>query len=226
MLTPAVPQISILVSTAMLTEGTKWGIGLHYEDMDYENKMWMVALISYSAGFATILAAAWSKTSFGITLLRISTGPVRWVIWFIIISVNIVLGVSAAIMWTRCWPVAKLWFPEIEGNCWTTVTMERYQTFTSGKVQAIHGKQQEVALPRPTLANNNPSLFRLHGYRACYPPVEDRLERRYQQTGKVRRAGRYEHGRVVGLPSQLVLTHYCLHSLTSCRPPVLASLPS
>ncbi len=107
-------------------------------------KMPMTAMISYSAGFATILAAAWSKTSFGITLLRISTGPVRWVIWFIILSVNIILGVSAAIMWTRCWPVAKLWYPDIEGNCWTTVTMERYQTFTSGKVQAIHGKQPET----------------------------------------------------------------------------------
>ncbi len=123
----------MLVSTAMLTEGTKWGIGLHYEDMDYKNKMWMVALISYSAGFATILAAAWSKTSFGITLLRISKGWVKWFIWFIIISVNIVLGVSAIIMWTRCWPVQKLWFSEVEGTCWTTVTMEHYQTFTSSK---------------------------------------------------------------------------------------------
>ena len=122
----------MLVSTAMLTEGTKWGIGLHYEDMDYK-KLWMVALISYSAGFATILAAAWSKTSFGITLLRISNGWVKWFIWFIIISVNIVLGVSATIMWTRCWPVQKLWFSEIEGTCWTTITMERYQTFTSSK---------------------------------------------------------------------------------------------
>ncbi len=116
----------------MLTEGIKWGVGLHYEDMDY-TKMWMVSLISYSAGFATILAAAWSKTSFGITLLRISSGWVKWFIWFIIISVNVILGVSAIIMWTRCWPVKKLWFPETEGYCWTPVTMERYQTFTSSR---------------------------------------------------------------------------------------------
>ena len=93
----------------------------------------MMSLISYSAGFATILAAAWSKTSFGITLLRIAEGWVRWVVWFIIISVNIVLGVSAIIMWTRCWPVAKLWNDQLEGTCWTPVTMERYQTFTSSR---------------------------------------------------------------------------------------------
>lgn len=127
----------------MLTEGTKYGIGLHYEDMDY-TKMPMVALISYSAGFATILAAAWSKTSFGITLLRISSGWVKWFVWFIIVSVNVVLGVSAAIMWTRCWPVKKLWYSETEGICYTTVTMERYQTFTSGRWQDRKLSQKKI----------------------------------------------------------------------------------
>ncbi len=138
-------QISILVSTAMLTEGTKYGIGLHYEDMDYKN-MPMMSLISYSAGFATILAAAWSKTSFGITLLRIASGWVKWFIWLIIVSVNVVLGVSAAIMWTRCWPVAKLWNPELEGTCWTPVTMERYQTFTSSKQAHLPGVVGSIRL--------------------------------------------------------------------------------
>jgi hypothetical protein len=134
----------------MLTEGTKWGIGLHYEDMDY-TKMWMVALMSYSAGFAAILAAAWSKTSFGITLLRISSGWTKWLVWFIIISVNVILGVSAIIMWTRCWPVRKLWFPDVDGYCWTPVTMERYQTFTSSTTPC----HQESGF-----ANNSASILR------------------------------------------------------------------
>lgn len=41
----------------MLTEGTNWGIGLHYKDMDYK-KMYMVSMISYAAGFCAIVAAA------------------------------------------------------------------------------------------------------------------------------------------------------------------------
>jgi hypothetical protein len=76
-------------------------------------------------------------------------------------------------MWTRCWPVAKLWYPEIEGTCWTTVTMERYQTFTSGRwlSRARFGLQG--------FANTVGSVFWHYGHRACYPSVEDRLECRY-----------------------------------------------
>ncbi len=59
----------------MLTEGTKYCIGLHYEDMDY-TKMPTVAWISYGAGFATILASTWPKTSFAVTLLRLTSS--RW----------------------------------------------------------------------------------------------------------------------------------------------------
>jgi len=114
----------------MLTEGTKFGIGLHYEDMDVE-KMPLVSIISYSAGFATILGAAWSKTSFAITLLRLSEGWVKWVVWYIIISVNLVLGVSATILWIQCWPVEKLWIYELKATCWPVEIVERYQTFTS-----------------------------------------------------------------------------------------------
>lgn len=114
----------------MLTEGTKYGIGLHYEDMD-PVKMPVVTIISYAAGFATILGAAWSKTSFAITLLRLSEGWARWVVWCIIISVNLVLGVSATILWIQCWPVEKLWIYELKATCWPIEIVERYQTFTS-----------------------------------------------------------------------------------------------
>ncbi|KAH6620877.1 hypothetical protein B0J18DRAFT_466506 [Chaetomium sp. MPI-SDFR-AT-0129] len=64
--------ITLMVSTAMLTEGTKVGIGLHYQDMKLKD-MPKMAWISYGAGFCATLATTWSKTSFGITLLRLST---------------------------------------------------------------------------------------------------------------------------------------------------------
>ncbi|KAK4033022.1 hypothetical protein C8A01DRAFT_50312 [Parachaetomium inaequale] len=121
--------VTVLVSTAMLTEGVKYGIGMHYEDMD-PLKMQLGIIISYGAGFATILGAAWSKTSFAITLLRISNGWTTWLVWFIIISVNVVLGVSGTILWIQCWPVRKLW-TDMEATCWPKEIVEHYQTFTS-----------------------------------------------------------------------------------------------
>ena len=187
----------------MLTEGTKYGIGLHYEDMDY-TKMPMVSLISYSAGFATILAAAWSKTSFGITLLRISSGWIKWFIWFIILSVNIILGVSATIMWTRCWPVAKLWYPELEGTCYTPVTMERYQTFTSSGLS--NSASQGDLLTTVSILGH-------HGYCLGHHPVEDCVERRHQQTREIWRPGRHEHGCFVRLHDHLSFPQHPLTDL-------------
>lgn len=89
--------------------------------------------LSYAAGFSAILAAAWSKTSFALSLLRITNGRTKWFVWFIIVTVNIVLGVSATVLWITCWPVAKLWYSDIEGRCWPTTVVEKYQTFASCK---------------------------------------------------------------------------------------------
>jgi hypothetical protein len=115
----------------MLTEGVKYGIGLYWEDMD-PLKLPVVLILSYASGLGGTVAAAWSKTSFAITLLRISNGWVKWVLWFIIISVNVALGVSGLILWIQCWPLQKLWMPDVEGACWPKLTVERYQTFTTG----------------------------------------------------------------------------------------------
>ena len=133
-------QITILVSSAMLTEGTKVGIGLHYEDMNLRD-MPKMAWISYGAGFCATLATIWSKTSFGITLLRLSNGWVKWLVWFIIITTNIVHGFSAAMMWVQCWPVAKLWTYNMEGTCWPTSLVENYQTFSNGTSSGSGGKK-------------------------------------------------------------------------------------
>jgi hypothetical protein len=129
-------QITVLLSTALLTEATKYGLGLFYEDID-PLKSPVVSFLSYLAGFATILGAAWSKTSFAATLRRISDGWVRWVVWFIIVSVNLVLGVSATILWIQCWPIQKLWTWEMEAACWPKEIVERFQMFTSSTCPRI-----------------------------------------------------------------------------------------
>jgi hypothetical protein len=148
--TAKIPKVALLVSTAMLTEGTKAGIGLHYLDMNlkYMPKM---AWISYGAGFCATLATTWSKTSFGITLLRLSDGWVKWLIWFIIITTNLVHGFSAAMMWIQCWPVAKLWTPSMEGTCWPNSVVQDYQTAANGTQQMEKDYPSRVADGRLTV---------------------------------------------------------------------------
>lgn len=101
---------------------------------------------SYAAGFASIPAAAWSKTSFAITLLRITDGWMKRFVWFIIITVNIVLGVNGVIQWVQCWPVQKLWEPKLHGTCMPSMVVQKYNTFVSGEWLAPSEKTKKACI--------------------------------------------------------------------------------
>jgi hypothetical protein len=57
--------------------------------------------VADAAGFFSILAALWSKTSFAITLARISEGWILKTVWVIIVSTNLIMGASAVLVWIR-----------------------------------------------------------------------------------------------------------------------------
>ena len=90
-------------------------------------------LIMNMTGFWSILGTAWSKTSFAITLLRISEGRIRWLIWLIILSVNVVLYLGAIFMWVQCNPPKKTFTPEMAGKCWDPQVIVAYNSFSAGK---------------------------------------------------------------------------------------------
>lgn len=76
----------------------------------------------------------WSKTSFAITVLRISDGWVRRFIWVMIITINLTLGFGALSTYIQCTPSEKLWRPTMEGKCWPKETIIRYNIFTAGMI--------------------------------------------------------------------------------------------
>ncbi|KAH7357412.1 hypothetical protein BKA66DRAFT_473217 [Pyrenochaeta sp. MPI-SDFR-AT-0127] len=53
----------------------------------------------------SLLSIMWSKTSFGVTLLRIATGWLKRAVWVLIISTNIFLGFSIIIFYIQCTPI-------------------------------------------------------------------------------------------------------------------------
>jgi hypothetical protein len=121
-----------MVSIILQTVCVHYGLGLPDTEIPDENVP-MQSKASLASGFCSIISLAWSKTSFSITLLRI-TGPgwMRWVVWFTIITVNLVLGVHAAFQWLRCWPIAKAWYWNLDGTCVDEKVIEVYQTFAAG----------------------------------------------------------------------------------------------
>jgi hypothetical protein len=113
------------------TVGTTHGLGRKDKFLDYDSMM-SVSLYSTAAGFGSILATCWSKTSFAISLLRIANGGwVRVFIWFIIISVNLVLGSNGLLQWIQCWPVNKRWNWDMEGKCFPSKIVQDYNTFVA-----------------------------------------------------------------------------------------------
>jgi len=77
-----------------------------------------------------ILAVLWSKTSFAITLLRLTEGKTKFFIWFVIVSMNVSLGLLALFTWVQCTPVAKSWNKRLDGTCWDISAVNGYNIFT------------------------------------------------------------------------------------------------
>ena len=109
--------VALCVSAATTTVCVALDYGKHGYDMRPENlpKMPFVAVF---AGFFSVLSASWSKTSFALTLLRLSSE--RWmrvVLWFIMVTLNAIMGTAMLTMWVKCRPFAKIWDGNVDGWC-------------------------------------------------------------------------------------------------------------
>ncbi len=112
------------------------GYGLHVWDFPFENFPRFVPAVNV-AGTLLLVSAVWSKTSFAVTLLRFTTGWMRAGVWFILVSMNIALGLSALFNWVQCTPVQRVWDPTIEGTCWPQNGLIHYNIFSGGTLQAL-----------------------------------------------------------------------------------------
>lgn len=77
----------------------------------------MLILVSISS-VLTMIGQAWSKTAFAVTLLRpgITTGWLRWILWFIVASLNIYLVITVFLQWTNYCGETEYWW-KLPGVC-------------------------------------------------------------------------------------------------------------
>ncbi len=116
------------------------GFGKHIYQISFSsfhnlNTIFQVGQLSMTL---QICGQCWSKTSFGLTLLMISDGiqgRTRAFIWFAIISMNIMFGISALLFWIDCTPIEKSWTPLMPGKCWDPNVLITYNIFSSGKLR-------------------------------------------------------------------------------------------
>jgi hypothetical protein len=111
-------------------------LGYGYHALELPQELWSSVILLFRAinlaGTFSLTAAIWSKTSFAVTLLRLTEGPAKHLVWFIIVSMNIAMGLSAVFIWAQCTPIQKGWDFTVEGTCWDPTVIVRYNIFSAG----------------------------------------------------------------------------------------------
>ncbi|KAI0514969.1 hypothetical protein F5B22DRAFT_647161 [Xylaria bambusicola] len=122
--------ICIVLSNIATTVAISQGFG----QQPYEvpaSALPQILLALLISGLFSILGATISKTSFALTLLRISSGWVKWIIWFAIVTINVAMGLSLTFNWVACTPVEKSFIASTPGSCWPRETLIGYNTFSA-----------------------------------------------------------------------------------------------
>lgn len=125
--------LALLGSTITTNMAIDLGYGKHVWQIPFRNlnDMFLIGQITVTLA---ICSQAWSKTSFAISLLMIHDGihgKTRVFIWFAIVSMNMLFGVSAMLFWVGCTPLEKAWHPFMRGTCWSPNVVITYGIFAS-----------------------------------------------------------------------------------------------
>ncbi|KAI1472125.1 uncharacterized protein F4812DRAFT_205690 [Daldinia caldariorum] len=113
-------------------------------DQDNRTGVHDVGMLSTIAGSLFFISAMWSKTSFAITLFRISGPRLKIALRVIIISMNIITCVSLILRWVQCRPASMIWDSHAAGVCWNrnlilafTIFAAAYSTFMDFVLAAL-----------------------------------------------------------------------------------------
>lgn len=124
--------IAIFVESIIVSVAIGMGFGRHSWDVPFDDLPALFKVFS-PAGTLAVCASVWSKTSFALTILKLTTGWLRKLIWALIISMNVFMGVTALIHYIRCWPLEKLFdlTNTVPGTCWPIDVIIHYDIFSA-----------------------------------------------------------------------------------------------
>ena len=120
--------MAVLVGVILQTVAASRG----FTSDNAQKKTGMNKLLPITAGFCLYLAVAWSKISFALTLLRITTGWTKRLAMFAIITVSLAVIGSVVIHWFWCWPSYKIWTKGVPGKCLPRIAVNGYNTAAAG----------------------------------------------------------------------------------------------
>lgn len=167
--------------------------------MEDPEKLIDVSLLCHIGESLAIIACTLGKTSFAITLMRIFFQKwMRAVLWFIIITMNIVNVLAALFVFLQCKDPRNLWDKSIPSECWPIHVFTHFSLFVGGKAISffsapVRGKAlnsfAHICFPI--------SLLRCPGFRSGSAPMDRYLGPADEKEGKGWHCHRHEHGYLV-----------------------------
>jgi hypothetical protein len=123
-------QALLLAQAAITQAGQQLGFGKRMEDIPVKY-LTTISLGMSVAASISCFASTFSKISFGVTLLRLTTSYLRWFVWFCIVTLFLIMLPSALATWVRCHPMEKAWNDTIPGTCWDPTRSVNYGIFNA-----------------------------------------------------------------------------------------------
>ena len=149
-------QACLISYAAIVTAAANQGLGRHIEVVaENPEHLINVALLCDISESLAIMACTLGKTSFAVTLYRIVVQ--RWmkaVLWFVIITMNLVNVLAAIFVFVQCKDPRHLWNPEIPSKCWPTHVFTDFSLFVGGK-SPLSIRRLTVKIPRMSVHTDN-----------------------------------------------------------------------
>ena len=124
-----------MIYAALITVSVGYGLGKHERDVDPANWTPLNKYL-YLGEFFSLISIPVSKTSFAVTLLRIAAKRWhKWVIWFIILSMNLAVWLCAILLLAQCNPIEKNWDTDAAGTCWDPKIQDAFSVFAGGEFE-------------------------------------------------------------------------------------------
>lgn len=111
------------------------GFGRHQSTISADN-LKIINLNTILVATFGILATTTSKTSFAITLHRITTKKwMKWFLIFVIVTINISMNLVWIFGFAKCTPLRRVWDKTVPGTCWDTTRLVKYQLFAACELE-------------------------------------------------------------------------------------------
>ncbi|KAL4808440.1 hypothetical protein BDV18DRAFT_158535 [Aspergillus unguis] len=107
------------------------GLGWHIQRVS-QNPQYLVDVARYSSisQCLAIMACTLGKTSFAVTLLRIVFERwMTWLLWFVIITMNVVNILAALFVFLQCKDPRSNWDPSVVSDCWPDYVFMNFSLF-------------------------------------------------------------------------------------------------